>query len=639
MNKKKAVNGLLIGLSVLLVAGMAYQFTPNVGSLFNRQQGTPAFKVNGEVVTTEELEAARRGNPILASTDEGVLGDDFKTYLVSQAIDRKAITGGLGDIQVSRAEVDEQVKKVRESNNLTDNKAWTDALQSNGLTDSGFRTQVKQQLAYDKKLEQLRTATPAPTDAELRAYYDLNRSSYQSAPQIVGRQIVVTDKAKAAGLLAQARGGADFAALATANSTEGKDRGGALAPLENGQPRPVVQATLPTEVGAAAFALKTGGITDVVESNGKFYIVKVEKFLPGQPKTFEQAKADVTTAVRQQKQNAAIEKWSDGLRQSAQVEYVDPAWKIENPTVASVAGKNIPYSEVVAQVVNNQQIASLVGQLPPEQLPELLNKTFKPQVVQQLIQGFAAPNIAQKLGLALTGPRQEIAQQLAQYGARDVRVTDADVQKYYRENVAQFETPASATLDEASFKDKNQAAAFRTDWNGQGDFVAAATKAGGTVSERGQVAPTPDQTGQVPPVTAAAFNQPLRPVGSGSLTPVVQVGDRYVVGYVRDLTRASTKPLSEVAGSIREQLLTQKQGEIGQAFLDKQVSALNPKNNLEAVLAAQAKRVGAQKPATPATPEGGSAPTQSATTPAEETSADGTSTESTPTESTPPAQR
>lgn len=632
MNKKKAVNGLLIGLSVLLVAGMAYQFTPNMGSLFNRQQGTPAFKVNGEVVTTEELEAARRGKPILASTDEGVLGDDFKTYLVSQAIDRKAITGGLGDLQVSRAEVDEQVKKFRESNNLTDNKAWTDALQSNGLTDSGFRTQVKQQLAYDKKLEQLRTATPAPTDAELRAYYDLNRSSYQSAPQIVGRQIVVTDKAKAAGLLAQARSGADFAALATANSTEGKDRGGALAPLENGQPRPVVQATLPTEVGAAAFALQTGGITDVIESDGKFYIVKVEKFLPGQPKTFEQAKADVTTAVRQQKQNAAIEKWSDGLRQSAQVEYVDSAWKIENPTVASVAGKNIPYSEVVAQVVNNQQIAILVSQLPPEQLPEPLNKTFKPQVVQQLIQGFAAPNIAQKLGLALTGPRQEIAQQLAQYGARDVRVTDADVQKYYRENVAQFETPASATLDEASFKDKNQAAAFRTDWNGQGDFVAAATKAGGTVSERGQVAPTPDQSGEVPPVTAAAFNQTLRSVGSGSLTPVVQVGDRYVVGYVRNLTRASTKPLSEVAGSIRTQLLTQKQAEVGQAFLDKQVSALAPKNNLEAVLAAQAKRVGAQKSAT-------TTPAQPATTPAQQAPAGSTTTESTPTESTPPAQR
>ncbi|MHA0035594.1 peptidylprolyl isomerase [Deinococcus sp. PESE-13] len=606
MNKKTAVNGLLIGLSVLLVAGMAYQFTPNVGSLFNRQEGTPVIKVNGDAVTAEQLESARRASPLLADEPGSVLADDAKVYLVSQAIDRGAVLSGLKDVKVSRADVNAEVQKVRESNKLTDNKAWTDALQSNGLTDAGFRTQVRQQLAYQRKTDELRKAVPAPTDAELRAYFDLNRSKYQAEPQVVGRQIVVADKAKAQSLLAQARGGADFAVLASANSTENKDRGGALAPLDGNQPRPVLQAALPTAVGEAAFRLRNGGLTDVIESGGKFYIVKVEKFLPGQPKTFEQAKTDVVSAVRQQKQNAALEKWSDDLRKNAQVEYVDPTWKVENPTVASVAGHNIPYSDVVAQVMNNQQIAGLIGQLPAEQLPTLLNKTFKPQVVQQLIQGYAAPNIAQKLGLSLSGSRQEIAQQLAAYGARDVKVSDADVQKYYRENVKQYEVPASATLDEASFKDKNQAAAFRADWNGQGDFVTAASKAGGTVSERGQVSPTADQTtGAVSPLTAAAFGQNLRSVGAGSLTPVVPVGERFSVGYVRDLVRPTTRPLSEVGDEIRQGLLGSKQAEAGQAFLDKQVSALSPKNNLDQVLEAQAKRVAASAPKTetPKTPD------------------------------------
>ncbi|WP_278914080.1 peptidyl-prolyl cis-trans isomerase, partial [Deinococcus wulumuqiensis] len=391
---------------------------------------------------------------------------------------------------------------------------------------------------------------------------------------------------------------------------------------------------LPTAVGEAAFGLTSGGLTDVIESGGKFYIVKVEKFVPGQPKTFEQAKTDLVAAVRQQKQDAALERWADEQRKNAKVEYVDPAWKIENPTVASVAGQNIPYSDVVAQVMNNQQIAGLVGQLPPEQLPELLNKTFKPQVVQQLIQGYAAPNIARKLGLSLSGSRQEIAQQLAAYGARDVKVSDADVQAYYRQNIAQYEVPASATLDEASFRDKNQAAAFRTDWNGQGDFVAAASKAGGTVSERGQVSPAPDQTtGEVPPLTAAAFGQNLRSVGEGSLTPVVQVGERYSVGYVRDLVRPTTRPLSEVGDEIRQNLLSSKQAETGQAFLDKQVSALNPKDNLEQVLAAQAKRVAASAPKTetPKTETPNTGTTESPkTTTTESAPATGTTTEEAP---------
>ncbi|WP_204280629.1 hypothetical protein, partial [Providencia stuartii] len=45
-----------------------------------------------------------------------------------------------------------------------------------------------------------------------------------------------------------------------------KDRGGALAPLDGNQPRPVLQAALPTAVGEAAFRLKNGGLTDVIES-------------------------------------------------------------------------------------------------------------------------------------------------------------------------------------------------------------------------------------------------------------------------------------------------------------------------------------------------------------------------------------
>ena len=41
----------------------------------------------------------------------------------------------------------------------------------------------------------------------------------------------------------------------------------------------VAQVALPTEVATAAFALKDGGVTDVIASGGKFYIVKVERYL------------------------------------------------------------------------------------------------------------------------------------------------------------------------------------------------------------------------------------------------------------------------------------------------------------------------------------------------------------------------
>lgn len=641
MKRKTVVNGLLIVLALLLVVGMAYQFVPSLhggaGGLFNRQTGTPALRVGSTTVTVEELETARRSNALLSSTDTGLLGDDFKTYVVAQSVRRALYTGAASDINVSRQDVDAEVRKFREARGLTDNKAWTDALQGAGLTDAAYRTQVRDQLAVQRKVEALQKDVPAATDAEAQAYYDLNQSQYQSDARIVGRQIVVADRARADALLAQARApGADFAALASANSSEFKDRGGALGPVENGSPRPVAQVALPTEVGAAAFALTGGGVTDVVASGGKFYIVKVERFLAPATRPFSEVKSQVQATVTQQKKDAVVEKWLDGLQKEAKIEYVDPAWKTENPTVATVSGQNIPYSEVVDQVVNNEQIAQVFQQLPAEQVAGLVNTGLKPQIVQQLISGYAAPAIAQKLKLNLVGTRQEIASALSAYGARDVKVSDSDVQAFYRQNVAQFETPGSATVDEASFATRTQAEAFRTDWDGQGEFVAAATRAGGTVSERGAVTSGDQKLGTE--LESAVFGPSLRSAGEGSLSPVVPVGQRFSVAYVTDLKRATTQPLSAVRAQIETQVLATKKGEAGQKFLAEQVAALKPTNRLQAVLDAQAKRVAAAAPktetpatgtpatGTPATgtPATGTPATPATGTPATETPATGT---------------
>ncbi|MBB5235272.1 peptidyl-prolyl cis-trans isomerase [Deinococcus budaensis] len=609
MKNKKVVNVLLGVLALMLVVGMAYQFTPDVGSLFgNRQQGTPALKVNGQTVTVEELEALRRSNPVLTSAESGVLADDFKTYVVAQQARQVLLTQAAGDIDVSRADVNAEVQKVREANQLTETKAWTDALQGVGLTDAEFRRRTRDQLAVDRKIEEIKKTAQPATDAEARLHYDLNPEGFQTDARIVGRQIVVGDKAKAERLLAEVKGGADFAALASANSTEFKDRGGALGPIENGAPRPVAQVALPGEVGAAAFALTGGGVTDVVESGGKFYIVKVERFLAPGVRPFEQAKAEAVTAVNEQKKNAAVERWLTGLEKDLKIEVLDPNWKTENPAVATVAGQTIPYSDVVSQVVQNQQFAGLLGQVPPEQAAQLVNGLLKPQVVTGLIQSYAAPTIAGREELALTGTRQDIAQGLAAYGARDVKVTDADIQAYYQQNREQFQTPAGGTVAEASFADRAAAQAFRQGWNGQGSFTAAAGKAGGTVSERGQVAPgTPDAPGPLDPaVEAAVFTaQNLRSAGEGSLSDVVKVGDRFVVAYVTDLQRAAVQPLSAVREQIRQQVLATKKQEAGQAYVAKQVETLKPVNNLQKVLDAQQKRVAAAAPPPATQPKAG----------------------------------
>lgn len=614
MNKKVAVP-VLSGVFVLVVGVLLLlNFLPSLRG--GAAQGTPALKVNGTTVTREQLEAIKTRNPVLGSATSGPLGDDFKTLIIDQQIRDTLIGAASADQKIERSVVNAQVTETRSKNNLTENKAWTDALRGAGFSDSSYREYLRTQLAIQAKAKAIQASAPKPTEAQLQLYYQLNAQTFRSDPRIVAREIVVATKARADQLLTQLRGGADFAKLAAANSLENKERGGAIGPLENGAPRPVAQVALPTEVGAAAFARTTGGLTEVVSSGGKFYIVKVEKFLPAAPKPFTEAKAAVSDAVSTELKNQALENWVDGLKKNVKVESVSPDWKYNNPVVATVGTQDIPYAEVVTGVVSNQQFSALLQQQTAEQVAPLVNSFLKPGIVQQLTQQYAAPAIVKAQNLPLVGNRAGLLAGLNAYGARDAKVSDADVQAFYAGNQKNFQTTAKATVSEAVFANKQQALVFRQEFR-SGDFTALASKAGATVSERGSVTAGDKKLNDALDRAVFAANR-LQAAGEGSLSDVTDTSGRYSLAYVSDLVKASVRPLSEVRTSIYDQLLAQKKQAAATAYVAAQMKTVKTQDLLAQVLAAQTKRLAAEAPkaTTPTAPAGSATPATPTTTPA-----------------------
>ena len=614
MNKKVAVP-VLSGVFVLVVGVLLLlNFLPSLRG--GAAQGTPALKVNGTTVTREQLEAIKTRNPVLGSATSGPLGDDFKTLIIDQQIRDTLIGAASADQKIERSVVNAQVTETRSKNNLTENKAWTDALRGAGFSDSSYREYLRTQLAIQAKAKAIQASAPKPTEAQLQLYYQLNAQTFRSDPRIVAREIVVATKARADQLLTQLRGGADFAKLAAANSLENKERGGAIGPLENGAPRPVAQVALPTEVGAAAFVRTTGGLTEVVSSGGKFYIVKVEKFLPAAPKPFAEAKAAVSDAVSTELKNQALENWVDGLKKNVKVESVSPDWKYNNPVVATVGTQDIPYAEVVTGVVSNQQFSALLQQQTAEQVAPLVNSFLKPGIVQQLTQQYAAPAIVKAQNLPLVGNRAGLLAGLNAYGARDAKVSDTDVQAFYAGNQKNFQTTAKATVSEAVFANKQQALVFRQEFK-SGDFTALASKAGATVSERGSVTAGDKKLNDALDRAVFAANR-LQAAGEGSLSDVTDTSGRYSLAYVSDLVKASVRPLSEVRTSIYDQLLAQKKQAAATAYVAAQMKTVKTQDLLAQVLAAQTKRLAAEAPkaTTPTAPAGSATPATPTTTPA-----------------------
>ena len=143
------------------------------------------------------------------------------------------------------------------------------------------------------------------TDKELRDYYEQNRSRYTVAEERRASHILIkaasaADKAKARAraeeLLAEAqKAPASFAELARKHSQDegSASRGGDLDffPRENAMVKPFADA---------AYALKPGEISKVVETEFGFHIIQLTAVRGGDTKPFEAVRAEIDNEVRKQ---------------------------------------------------------------------------------------------------------------------------------------------------------------------------------------------------------------------------------------------------------------------------------------------------------------------------------------------------
>jgi len=215
---------------------------------------------------------------------------------------------------------------------LADQLVKLNALQQEGRKlgapdDPEIRTQLSLDQANVLANYALRKIVGTPTDAELQAEYAKNKSSFEAptlshillayrgggVPPRTGQAAPGPEVlAKAKRLVSELRKGADFAAMARAQSddTDSAARGGELGPFTPDQ--------LPAEIAAAVVKLKPGEISDPIVTRFGVHIIRVSA-----PETqpLERVKGALQQKVQQDKLNAALGR----LAKSAKVE-LDPAF-------------------------------------------------------------------------------------------------------------------------------------------------------------------------------------------------------------------------------------------------------------------------------------------------------------------------
>jgi len=197
------------------------------------------------------------------------------------------------------------------------------------------------ELKYSRLFDAKFGGTIAVTDADAKKHYDENIEEFQVPEKVRASHILIstrpTDpnadpnqlkaqaKTKAEGLLKKVKEGEDFAALAKENSDcPSKAQGGDLGSFARGQMVPPFEA--------AAFTLKAGQISDLVETQFGYHIIKVTEHQDPNQIAFDKAKMGIINELTQEKRQEAARKYVDSLRQSAKITFPsDPAAPAPQP--------------------------------------------------------------------------------------------------------------------------------------------------------------------------------------------------------------------------------------------------------------------------------------------------------------------
>ncbi|HJV35145.1 peptidylprolyl isomerase [Geomonas sp.] len=230
--------------------------------------------------------------------------------------------------KVEVKDLDKQVADKVESSKakIGSKEDFEKALKAADMTPQDLQDFTRKDIVIGNFIETRFNDKGTVTDAEAKKFYDDNLEKFFKKPETVRAShilIGVDEKAsaedkkkakqKADAVLKRVKGGEDFAAIAKAESScPSAAQGGDLGDFTRGQMVSAFETT--------AFTLKPGQISEVVETQFGYHIIKVTEKHEASTDKYEDVKPKITEYLKKQKAQKALSDYVDDLKKNAKIE-------------------------------------------------------------------------------------------------------------------------------------------------------------------------------------------------------------------------------------------------------------------------------------------------------------------------------
>ena len=285
-------------------------------------------QVNGSALMRQDLnremklislKLARQGRPMDDAQLKRYEGNIRETLISRTLLLQQSQTLG---ISVKDSLVDKALDEFK--NGFKDDAAYRKALDEMGFTEATLKQQIKEGLTIKALIDKEVMQKVSVSDQQVRAYYDENPNMFRRPEQVRASHILIqvpqgADQAKRDQALATIKAlkvridnGEDFASLAMENS-EGpsKAKGGDLGFFGREQ--------MVKPFSDAAFALQPGQISDVVETQFGYHLIKVTERQDEQTMAFNDVKEAISSRLRQEEESKKIDAYLENLKEHADI--------------------------------------------------------------------------------------------------------------------------------------------------------------------------------------------------------------------------------------------------------------------------------------------------------------------------------
>jgi parvulin-like peptidyl-prolyl isomerase len=265
--------------------------------------------VGGEIITLSEMQQIEE--EIIAELYSRYTGEELDSQvkqaretLLQQLIDQKILYLRAARLFDLGAMEDAILDFWMSQNKIESTEELERLLGEEGLTLAKFRKRLVERYAPEEVLRAEVGNRVSVGDAEVEEYYNGNLDQFEVEAEVTLREIVILAgegddrealQEKAEGIRARAAApDADFEALAGEHSQAGtKDAGGLLGTLK--------ESDLSEKLAEAAFALPEGTISEVLDFDYGFHILKVEEKKNAYTKSLEEVREQLRTFLENKK--------------------------------------------------------------------------------------------------------------------------------------------------------------------------------------------------------------------------------------------------------------------------------------------------------------------------------------------------